>query len=114
MAVSRAAGSGSPSSRSRSASTRVTRSRASVSCKAGALAVLAEHRGVHLLDRPAVAEVHVHAAGQARVEGADRAHDVDPAELLLAALLEDGLAHHRVLVGAGGAVGVRRAAVPWR
>jgi hypothetical protein len=33
---------------------------------------------VHLLDRPALAQVHVHAARQAGVERAHRAHDVDP------------------------------------
>jgi broad specificity phosphatase PhoE len=47
---------------------------------AGVLA--AEHRRVHLLERPAAAQVHVHAAGQARVEGPHRPHDVDAAEVV--------------------------------
>ena len=47
-----------------------------------------------------VAQVHVHAARQARVEAAHRAHDVDAAEVVLAVLLEDRLALHRVLVRA--------------
>src|SRR5260370_181305 len=35
------------------------------------------HRRVHLLQGPAVPEVHVHAAGQARVEAAYGPHNVD-------------------------------------
>src|SRR3954447_6256843 len=126
-----------PSTCSRSASTRATRSRAAPSssvanaCASPSTAVpgrtslagkpggpsairLTEHRRVHGADRLAGAEVHVHAARQARGEAADRAHDVDPAEVLLRGLLEDGLAGDRVLVRPRGAVGVGRAAVPRR
>ena len=61
-----------------------------------------------------LAEVHVHAARQARVEAADRAHDVDAAEVVRAVLLEDRLAHAPRPRRARGTVGVRRAAVPRR
>src|SRR5947207_1253650 len=60
----------------------------------------AEHRRVSLLDHPAVAEVHVDAARQARIEAAHRAHDVDALEVLGAVLLEQVHALHRVLVRA--------------
>ena len=63
--------------------------------------------------RPA-AEVHVHAAGQAGVEAADRAHDVDALEVLGAVLLEDRRVLHRVLVRARRPVHVTRAGVPRR
>ncbi len=65
-------------------------------------------------ERLAVAQVHVHAARQARVEAPDRAHDVDAAEVVRPVLLEDRLARDRVLVRARRPVGVRRAAVPRR
>ncbi len=54
------------------------------------------------------------AAGQARVEAAHRAHDVDALELVRPVLLEDRRVLHRVLVGAGRAVDVARAGVPGR
>src|SRR5581483_9263581 len=76
------------------------------------------HRQLHagggvrgLEDLPA-AEVHVDAAGQARVEAADRAHDVDALEVVLGVLLEDRRVLHRVLVRARGPVDVTDAAVP--
>src|SRR5215470_13782089 len=47
------------------------------------------HRRVYRLDDAAVAEIHVHAAGQARIEAPHRAHDVDALELLGRVLLED-------------------------
>ena len=56
----------------------------------------------------------MHAAGQAGVEAAHRAHDVDALEVLAVVLLEDRLALHRVLVRAGRAVGVARVGVPRR
>ena len=56
----------------------------------------------------------MHAARQARVERADRAHDVDAAEVVRVGLLEDRHAVARVLVRAGRAVGVGRRAVPRR
>src|SRR4051812_50071801 len=64
------------------------------------------------LQRLPVAQVHVHAAGQAGVEAADRAHDVDALEVLPVVLLEDRLALDGVLVGAGRAEAVPRAGVP--
>src|SRR6185295_6753391 len=64
------------------------------------------------VQRFAVALVDVHTTGQARVEAAHRAHDVDALEVLVAALLEDRGVLHGVLVRAGGAVAVAHAAVP--
>jgi hypothetical protein len=46
---------------------------------------------VQLLYRLPAAEVHVHAAGQARVEAADGPHDVDALEVLPVVLLEQRL-----------------------
>ena len=74
----------------------------------------AEHRHVPDVEQLAVAQVHVDAAGQARVEAADRPHDVDALELVRPVLLEDRRVLHRVLVGAGRAVDVARAGVPGR
>src|SRR5438105_6118308 len=59
------------------------------------------------------AEVHVHPAGQAWVEGTDRPHDVDALEVLGLVLLEDRGVLHRVLVGSRGPVDVPDAPVPW-
>src|SRR6185503_6005448 len=64
------------------------------------------------LPHPAPPEVHVDAAGQAGVEAAHRAHDVDADELVRAVLLEDRRVLDRVLVGPRRAVGVARARVP--
>src|SRR6202042_2041 len=71
-------------------------------------------RGVPDLAHLAGAGVHVHAARQARVEAADRTHDVDALEVLRTVLLEDRRVLNRVLVGARGAIRVTRAGVPWR
>ena len=61
-----------------------------------------------------LAGVHVHAAGQARIERAHRAHDVDALEVLGAVLLEDRRVLHRILVRARRPVDVARARVPRR
>src|SRR5438876_855461 len=64
----------------------------------GLLLLHAEHRRVlELQDLPG-SQVHVHAAGKAGVEAADRSHDVDPLEVLGPVLLEDGGVLHRVLI----------------
>src|ERR1700722_14410387 len=67
---------------------------------------------VRRLQHLAAAQVHVNAAGQARVEASHRPHDVDALEVLRGVLLEDRRVLHRVLVRAGGAVAVADAAVP--
>ena len=59
---------------------------------------------VHHLPHLALAAVHVHAAGQARIERAHRPHDVHALELVRAVLLEDRRVLHRVLVGPRRAV----------
>src|SRR3954447_1249691 len=71
-------------------------------------------RGVHDLELLARPQVHVHAAGQARVEAADGAHDVDALEVLPVVLLEDRLTLHGVLVGARRAEAVAGVGVPRR
>ena len=48
-----------------------------------------EHRRVDLLQDLPAAEVHVHAAGQARVNTAERLHDVHDLEIVRPALFED-------------------------
>src|SRR4051794_23501179 len=111
MHLSRTSASGSASISSRRPSSRATWSFDSRSSMAASV-LRTEHRRVHLLQRLALAEIHVHAAGQARVEAADRAHDVDAPEVLLVVLLEDRLAHHRVLVWTRSPIAVRRTAVP--
>src|SRR5438105_1284845 len=63
-----------------------------------------EHRRVGELQGLALAQVDVHAAGQAGVEAANRPHDVDALELVGPVLLEDRRVLDRVLVGARGAV----------
>src|SRR4029453_8827893 len=107
---------GSPAARSRpsSSSIRVPTSRRSRACPVNALPLVEHGRRVQLLHHVAVAQVHVDPAGQARVEAADRPHDVDALELLRRVLLEDGGVLDGVLVGAGGAVDVAHAAVPRR
>src|ERR1700728_4327475 len=70
------------------------------------------HRRMHLVQHLAVAEVHVHPAGQARGEAAHGAHGVDGLELVRRVLLEDRRVLHRVLVGSRRAVDVADAGVP--
>src|SRR5580692_7096768 len=60
----------------------------------------------------AVPQVHVYTAGQAWIEAAHRAHDVDALEVVPSVLLEDRLTLHRILVRARRAVAVARAGVP--
>ena len=79
-----------------------------------AAAISTGRSAVHDLLDPPGAGVHVHAARQARVERAHRAHDVDALEVLRAVLLEDRRVLHGVLVGAGRAVDVARVGVPRR
>ena len=71
-------------------------------------------RVVHRLQGLSGAEIHVHAARQARVEAAHRAHDVDALEVVRRVLLEDRRVLHGVLVRAGRAVHVAHARVPRR
>src|SRR5258707_14123704 len=58
------------------------------------------------------AEVHVHPARKARVEGTHCPHDVDALEVLGLVLLEDRRVLHRVLVGSRGPVDVPDTPVP--
>src|SRR3954465_11051562 len=67
-----------------------------------------------LLEYLAIAQVHVDSAGQARVEAAHRAHNVDAPEVVGAVLLEDRGARDRVLVWPGRPVIVGGRPVPRR
>ena len=51
----------------------------------------------------AVAQVHVYAAGQAGIEAANRAHNIDAFEILRPIFFEDRRVLHRVLVRSGSA-----------
>ena len=76
----------------------------------------AEHRGVMRLQHLAVAEIHVHAAGQARIEAANGAHDIDSLEFVGAIFLEDRRVLHRILIRSRSAVAIARIGIPgsWR
>ena len=67
-----------------------------------------------LLQDLAVAEIHVDAARQTRIEAAHRAHDVDALEVVRTVLLEDRRVLHRVFVGSRRAVDIARIRVPRR
>src|SRR5579883_750771 len=71
---------------------------------------------MHGLDGLAVAHIHVNAAGQAGVETAHGAHDVDTLEVVRPVLFEDRCALDRVLVGPRCTEDVARSSVPrgWR
>src|SRR5262245_821699 len=73
-----------------------------------------EHRRVVRLQHPPVAEIHMHAARQARVEAADSAHDVNALELLGRVLLEDWRILYSILIWTRCTVDVTRAGIPWR
>ena len=75
---------------------------------------LPEHRRVMCLQDLTVAEIHVDAAWQARIEAAHRAHDVDALEFFGAVLLEDGRVLHGIFVGTGRAVDIARIGIPRR
>src|ERR1700722_16284488 len=66
------------------------------------------------IQRLTVAQVHVHAAGEARIEAPHGPHDVDALELVWAVFLEDRGVLPRVLVRARSPVGIADAAVPRR
>src|SRR5262249_21509999 len=75
---------------------------------------LAEHRRMARLQRLAVAQIHVHAAWQARVEAAYGAHNIYAFEIVRPVLFEDRRALHRVLIRPRRSVDVTRAGVPRR
>ena len=71
-------------------------------------------RGVHLFEDFAIAQIHVDAARQARIETSHGAHDVDALEIIWAVFLEDRRVLHGVFVGSRCAVDVARVGVPRR
>ena len=56
----------------------------------------------------ALAEIHVHATGQTRIEAAHGAHNVDAFEVLGSVLFEERATLHGVLVGPGRSVDIAR------
>ena len=71
----------------------------------------AEHRRVVRFDGLPVAEIHMHATRQTRIEAAHSAHDVDAFEFVWPVLLEDRRVLHRVLIRSWRAIHVPR---DWR
>src|SRR5271170_6198134 len=78
------------------------------------LSLVAEHRRMVGLQHLAIAEIHVHAARQTRIEAAYGAHDVDALEFVRPILFEDRRVLHRILVRARGSVNIARIGVPGR
>ena len=74
----------------------------------------AEHRRVRGFNGFAVPDIHMHTAGQAWVEAADSAHNVDALEILRTVLFENRAALHGVLVGPRCPIYVPRAGIPGR
>src|SRR5215469_15249609 len=77
---------------------------------------MTEHWRVSGFEKLSVPEVHVNAAGKARVEASHRSHDVNAAEVLRAVLFEDRSVLHCVFVWARRAVNVAGICIPrrWR
>src|SRR5215472_6160671 len=71
-----------------------------------------EYRRVVRLEHLAIAEIHVHATRQARIETADRSHNVDALEFVRAVFLKDRCVLHSIFVGSGSAVNIARVGVP--
>src|SRR5438309_5438750 len=111
-ATSRAPASGNASTCASRASSSATRSRASGTPSASP--VDAQRRRMPPLQHLAVAEVHVHAAREARIETAYRAHDVDAFEVGGPVLFEDRRTHHRVFIWSAGAETISRTPIPRR
>src|SRR5208283_2209424 len=62
----------------------------------------------------AVAEIHMDAARQARIETAHRAHDVYAFELVRSVLFEDGRVLDGIFIGSRRSVDIARIGVPRR
>src|SRR3954465_838600 len=60
------------------------------------------------------AQIHVHAAGQAWVKAANRAHDIDALEFVGTVLLEDGRVLDRIFVRSWSSVDVAWIGIPRR
>ena len=60
------------------------------------------------------AEIHMDAARQAWVETANRAHDIDAAEILRSVLLKDGRVLDRIFIGPRCTVDITRTRIPGR
>ena len=52
-----------------------------------------------MLKHLAVAQVHVHTTGEARIEAAHRAHDVNALKIVWSVLLEEGETLHCIFIG---------------
>src|SRR5580658_3068896 len=58
----------------------------------------------------------MYAAGQARIETTDRAHNVDPLEILRTIVFKDGCVLHGIFIRARSSIDIARVRVPrrWR
>src|SRR5579862_7084136 len=74
----------------------------------------AKHRRMLRLQHFSIAQIHVYAAGQARIETSHRPHDVDPLEFIGTIFLEDRRVLHRILIRTRSAIYVTRIGVPGR
>src|SRR5271163_4362747 len=79
-----------------------------------ALRLQTKHRRMMRLQHLSVTQVHMHTAGQTRIEAAHGAHDVDSLELVRAVFLEDRRVLHGVLVWSRRAVNVAWIRIPGR
>src|SRR5438128_7975665 len=111
-ATSRAPAAGNASTCASRASSSATRSVANGTPSASARD--AQRRRMPPLQHLAIAQVHVHAAREARIETAHRAHDVDAFEVGRPVLFEDRRTHHGVLIWSGGAETISRTPIPRR
>src|SRR5580700_10440571 len=71
-----------------------------------------KHGGMMRLQHFAVAQIHVHAARQTRIETPHRTHDINSLELVRTVLLKDRSVLHSVLVWTGSAVDVAWIGIP--
>src|SRR5271169_6693089 len=80
------------------------------------LPLVAKHRRVPIFEHLAVSEIHVDAARQARIETANRTHDIDAFELVWAILFENWRVLDGVFVWTRRSINVTRVGVPrrWR
>src|SRR5437764_9272021 len=62
----------------------------------------------------AFAQVHVYSAGQARIEAADRTHNIDSFESVRTIILKNRRVLDAVFIGTRSAIHITGTGVPWR
>src|ERR1700722_4245139 len=76
------------------------------------LTLVSKHRRMLSLDRLTVAEIHVDAAWQTRIETPNRAHDVDALKFVGAVLFKDRRVLHRVFIGSRRSINITWISIP--